>query len=595
MILFFDTETTGLPKNWKAPVTDLNNWPRMVQLAYILYDTNENVISKGDYIIKPEGYSIPSDSSNIHGISTEKAIREGKELRLVLDEFNSLLSKAEYLVAHNISFDEKIVGAEFLRIEMQNSIPSKRKICTMESSTNFCAIDGPYGYKWPKLSELHYKLFHSNFEEAHNAAEDIKATAKCFWELKRQGVINLSSPISTSAVVVANKKEFKNTKSNESEIIKKQIEDYCLQNDFKQIPLAAKAKAIMYLEFKCKQVSTNADVNDEFVFLKDYWAKNEENILNQTLNNYQRDFLLLIKKEEIEEHKSFSLFSDEKNKTIEDKISQFEVIAFINANDTKKYRDLVIHLYYYYLTRYREYLPTERKPTIFDENRKTDYSNYSTRAKTAHENFENLITNYSSVIEKTNNGGIPESIYTLVTNCSQELTTLKSEVGVHDKLYKDAASKIILLSSNLITDWTKACSNIMNIPIQGMRLGNTLFDICILTISEIDKIETDDNTKSWFNNIKVSFDRLKMQNTPKTGCYIATMAYGDYNHPQVIHLRIFRDKYLLTTRVGKILVGFYYWLSPKLVSMYKNNSFIKQNSRKLLDIIIKHIIPKDDR
>ena len=189
MILFFDTETTGLPKNWKAPVTDLNNWPRMVQLAYILYDTNENVISKGDYIIKPEGYSIPSDSSNIHGISTEKAIREGKELRLVLDEFNSLLSKAEYLVAHNISFDEKIVGAEFLRIEMQNSIPSKRKICTMESSTNFCAIDGPYGYKWPKLSELHYKLFRTGFEEAHNAAVDITATAKCFWELKRKNIL----------------------------------------------------------------------------------------------------------------------------------------------------------------------------------------------------------------------------------------------------------------------------------------------------------------------------------------------------------------------------------------------------------------------
>ncbi len=55
----------------------------------------------------------------------------------------------------------------------------------MERTTNFCAIDGPYGYKWPKLSELHFKLFNTGFEEAHNAAVDIKATAKCFWELKR--------------------------------------------------------------------------------------------------------------------------------------------------------------------------------------------------------------------------------------------------------------------------------------------------------------------------------------------------------------------------------------------------------------------------
>lgn len=88
-----------------------------------------------------------------------------------------------------MSFDEKIVGAEFLRNGMQNLIPSKNKICTMEKSTDFCAIEGPFGYKWPKLSELHYKLFGTYFQEAHNAAVDITATAKCFWELKRLGKI----------------------------------------------------------------------------------------------------------------------------------------------------------------------------------------------------------------------------------------------------------------------------------------------------------------------------------------------------------------------------------------------------------------------
>jgi DNA polymerase III epsilon subunit-like protein len=86
-----------------------------------------------------------------------------------------------------MSFDEKILGAEFLRMGMKNPIPSKQKICTMESTTNFCALHGPYGYKWPKLSELHRKLFRCDFEEAHNAAVDITATAKCFWELRRIG------------------------------------------------------------------------------------------------------------------------------------------------------------------------------------------------------------------------------------------------------------------------------------------------------------------------------------------------------------------------------------------------------------------------
>jgi DNA polymerase-3 subunit epsilon len=189
MYLFFDTETTGLPKNWKAPVTDLNNWPRLVQLAYLFHDENGNIISNGDYIIKPEGFTIPTDASRIHGISTERANQEGKALQAVLQDFQSLIDQAEYLVAHNMSFDEKIVGAEFLRNRMQDSTSKKKKICTMHSTTNFCAINGPYGYKWPKLSELHYKLFRTGFEEAHNAAMDIHATAKCFWELRRLGKI----------------------------------------------------------------------------------------------------------------------------------------------------------------------------------------------------------------------------------------------------------------------------------------------------------------------------------------------------------------------------------------------------------------------
>ena len=127
MYLFFDTETTGLPKNWKAPVTDLNNWPRLVQLAYLLYDTSGNKISSGDFIIKPEGFTIPVDASRIHGITTEKAIREGHTISTVLQQFNSLIGQANYLVAHNMSFDEKIVGSEFLRNGMQNSIPNKIK------------------------------------------------------------------------------------------------------------------------------------------------------------------------------------------------------------------------------------------------------------------------------------------------------------------------------------------------------------------------------------------------------------------------------------------------------------------------------------
>ena len=185
MYLFFDTETTGLPRNWKAPITDFNNWPRLVQLAYLYFDNSGKRISGDSFIIKPEGFVIPSESSRVHGITTERAIREGHSLISVLQHFHSLVLQTDYLVAHNMSFDEKIIGCEFLRNGMQNPVQHKSKICTMERTTNFCAIDGPYGYKWPKLSELHYKLFRTGFDEAHNAAVDIEITAKCFWELKR--------------------------------------------------------------------------------------------------------------------------------------------------------------------------------------------------------------------------------------------------------------------------------------------------------------------------------------------------------------------------------------------------------------------------
>jgi DNA polymerase III subunit epsilon len=189
MILFFDTETTGLPKNWKAPVTDLNNWPRLVQLAFLLYDKSGNLVSSGDYIIKPDGFSIPFESSQIHKITQSKALNEGVGLNTVLIQFNKVLAQSEIVVAHNMSFDEKIIGAEYLRVGMPNSLSIKNKLCTMECSTNYCAISGPYGFKWPKLSELHFKLFNYGFEEAHNAVIDIKATAKCYWEMRKKSII----------------------------------------------------------------------------------------------------------------------------------------------------------------------------------------------------------------------------------------------------------------------------------------------------------------------------------------------------------------------------------------------------------------------
>lgn len=187
--LFFDTETTGLPLNYKAPASDLNNWPRLVQLAYALHREDGSEILRVNQIIKPEGFTIPPEVSKVHGITTEKAIKEGVNLHSALTQFEDALKQADYLVAHNIAFDEKIMGAELLRNGMEDPFLNAKKICTMKSSTDYCQIKGPYGYKWPNLQQLHTILFGLGFGNAHNASADVEATVKCFFELKSLGEI----------------------------------------------------------------------------------------------------------------------------------------------------------------------------------------------------------------------------------------------------------------------------------------------------------------------------------------------------------------------------------------------------------------------
>lgn len=187
--LIFDTETTGLPRNYNAPVSKLENWPRLVQIAWLQCDNSGNTLSNSNYIVKPKGFTIPKNAENIHGISTETAMTEGVDLKNVLKKFSIAINDSSCLIAHNMSFDEKIVGAEFLRENIVNNLYNTPRICTMKSSTDYCKLPGPYGYKWPSLSELHYKLFNHNFEEAHNANVDVKACAKCFFKLKNDGVL----------------------------------------------------------------------------------------------------------------------------------------------------------------------------------------------------------------------------------------------------------------------------------------------------------------------------------------------------------------------------------------------------------------------
>ncbi|MDR2204909.1 MAG: DNA polymerase III subunit alpha, partial [Flavobacteriaceae bacterium] len=192
MFLIFDTETTGLPKNYNAPISDSANWPRMVQIAWQLHDEDGNLIENEDFIIKPEGFDIPFNAAKIHGISTKLANEEGSDLQEVLEKFNAALEKAKFGVGQNVEFDYKIVGAEFFRKNIENSLQQLPKADTMIFGTDFCQLPGGKNgkYKSPKLEELYEKLYGKKFDEAHNAAADVNATAQIFFELIRQNIIS---------------------------------------------------------------------------------------------------------------------------------------------------------------------------------------------------------------------------------------------------------------------------------------------------------------------------------------------------------------------------------------------------------------------
>ncbi|GAA4273006.1 DNA polymerase III subunit alpha [Aquimarina gracilis] len=194
MYLVFDTETTGLPKRWDAPISDTDNWPRCIQIAWQLHDAMGNCIEHQDYLVKPDGFNIPYDAEKIHGISTELAEQDGITLEETLEKFKVALSKTKFIVGQNVGFDVNIMGAEFYRLGVENNLQELPVLdtCT-ETTAELCKIPGGRGgkYKLPTLTELHEHLFGVAFSEAHNATADVEATTRCFLELIRKQVFTI--------------------------------------------------------------------------------------------------------------------------------------------------------------------------------------------------------------------------------------------------------------------------------------------------------------------------------------------------------------------------------------------------------------------
>jgi len=187
---FFDTETNGKPLSWKASIKDLDNWPRITQLAWLVADDSGQTISEQSYVIKPDGWTVPKEKFFIeHNISTERCEAEGVSIKFALIKFLTDVLGSRCMIAHNIAFDYNVVGSEMIRagLSVNRKTP---KFCTMEESTNLLKLPGRFGeYKWPKLEELYRWCFKKEFEGAHDAMYDVRATKESFFHLKQNNHI----------------------------------------------------------------------------------------------------------------------------------------------------------------------------------------------------------------------------------------------------------------------------------------------------------------------------------------------------------------------------------------------------------------------
>jgi DNA polymerase III epsilon subunit-like protein len=212
-ILVFDTETTGLPQSKFISPSTLHQWPHIVQFSYVIYDTSLNdIIQSKDYIIKhSESILIPEESSKIHGITNEISQKNGVLINDVLTEFFYFLRGVDILIGHNVEFDINMIKVELLRIINKNDLLQEQRLsqeqikfykyelhfltnfknisCTLKDSIKFCNIQSidkngkPY-LKYPKLIELHEKLFNKTPINLHNSFNDILVTLRCFMKLK---------------------------------------------------------------------------------------------------------------------------------------------------------------------------------------------------------------------------------------------------------------------------------------------------------------------------------------------------------------------------------------------------------------------------
>lgn len=188
-LLFVDVETNDHPRQ----LPEL----RIVTITWMIAQPNEFIEKIENHIIRPDGFRIADGARMIHGVSEQQARQYGRPIKEILQRLASDLQSIDELavIGHNVDFDRKVIGSEFSRHGFNVDIFKFPFICTMQSATSICRIPraNGSGYKYPKLQELYLHLFGGNFSDAHTSKADVEATARCYFELTRRGLLPMPS------------------------------------------------------------------------------------------------------------------------------------------------------------------------------------------------------------------------------------------------------------------------------------------------------------------------------------------------------------------------------------------------------------------
>lgn len=182
--LVIDIETSGLPQKSNNGTI----YPEILQISWVLTNKKGLVLKKNSFIIDTT-FIRNNNHSEFVNIDFEVARMVKFPLAHALKKLAEDIKMCDFVVAHNIEFDIEILGYYYIKTYGINPFKIKKMICTMKSTIDFCKIPSNYGYKYPKLSELYFKLFGYQVKNSHNAEIDVLHTLKCFKKLKSLGKI----------------------------------------------------------------------------------------------------------------------------------------------------------------------------------------------------------------------------------------------------------------------------------------------------------------------------------------------------------------------------------------------------------------------